>query len=342
MRYRNILKGEQKVDILFSNIKHLFFQPCDNELIVLIHFHLKHPIMIGKKKTQDVQVYREASDTIVDETVTSRGGRGPMKRRPTYGDEDEIMQEQEERRHRAALNQEFKAFCEKLASADTSLNVDIPIRQLGFPGVPFRQNVLCQPTRDCLVHLSDPPFLVVPLADVEVASLERVLFSLKNFDLIFIMKDKSLPPQHIDSIPMNYLEPIKEWLDSSDVYYMTSNINFNWPNVLKTIREDPQGFYEMGGWNVIQANPDAPPSDASSDSEDGDSVYEDNEEDDDAYESDDSDEDSNESTFDSDEEEDDDYSDASEDEDSDAMDWDELEEKTKKDEIRERQQSRKK
>lgn len=37
-------------DILFSNIKHLFFQPCDNELLVIMHVHLKAPIMIGKKK----------------------------------------------------------------------------------------------------------------------------------------------------------------------------------------------------------------------------------------------------------------------------------------------------
>jgi nucleosome binding factor SPN SPT16 subunit len=37
-------------DILFSNIKHLFFQPCDHELIVLVHLHLRAPIMIGKKK----------------------------------------------------------------------------------------------------------------------------------------------------------------------------------------------------------------------------------------------------------------------------------------------------
>ena len=38
------------IDILFSNVKHLFFQPCDHELIVIVHLHLKAPIMIGKKK----------------------------------------------------------------------------------------------------------------------------------------------------------------------------------------------------------------------------------------------------------------------------------------------------
>ena len=47
-------KGE-KVDICFSNIKHCFFQECaSDELIVLLHFHLHTPIMLGSKKSQDV------------------------------------------------------------------------------------------------------------------------------------------------------------------------------------------------------------------------------------------------------------------------------------------------
>lgn len=29
------------IDINYSNIKHALFQPCENELLVLIHFHLK-------------------------------------------------------------------------------------------------------------------------------------------------------------------------------------------------------------------------------------------------------------------------------------------------------------
>ena len=30
-----------KVDILYNNLKHAFFQPCDGEMIILLHFHLK-------------------------------------------------------------------------------------------------------------------------------------------------------------------------------------------------------------------------------------------------------------------------------------------------------------
>lgn len=53
LRYSST-KG-QKVDICFSNIKHCFYQPCAaDEIIVIIHFHLYRPILLGNKRTQDV------------------------------------------------------------------------------------------------------------------------------------------------------------------------------------------------------------------------------------------------------------------------------------------------
>ena len=56
-RYTSV-RGD-KVDILYNNIKHSLFQPCDGEMLILLHFHLKNPIMFGKKKQQDVQFYTE-------------------------------------------------------------------------------------------------------------------------------------------------------------------------------------------------------------------------------------------------------------------------------------------
>ena len=46
------------------NIKHAFYQPAENEMIALVHFHLINPIMVGKKKTNDVQFYTEVMDTV--------------------------------------------------------------------------------------------------------------------------------------------------------------------------------------------------------------------------------------------------------------------------------------
>jgi nucleosome binding factor SPN SPT16 subunit len=92
------------------------------------------------------------------------------------------------------------------------LSPDIPFRELSFKGVPFRTNVRLQPTTDCLVHLTDPPFLVVTLSDIEIASLERVQFSLKQFDLVLIFKDFTWPPLHINSIQTAQLDDVKSWL----------------------------------------------------------------------------------------------------------------------------------
>lgn len=115
IRWSSHARSDHKVDILYSNIKHFFFQPCDHELIVLCHAHLKSPIMVGKKKTKDITFVREVSEASFDET-------GNKKRRRRY-DEDEIEDEQEELRHRARLNKEFKAFADKVADAVSWANL---------------------------------------------------------------------------------------------------------------------------------------------------------------------------------------------------------------------------
>lgn len=91
--------------------------------------------------------------------------------------------------------------------------MDIPFRELSFEGVPFRTNVRLQPTTECLVYLSDPPFLVVTLSDIEISSLERVQFGLKQFDMVLVFKDFTKAPLHINSIPSQQLDDVKNWLE---------------------------------------------------------------------------------------------------------------------------------
>ncbi|KAG8825408.1 FACT complex subunit spt16 [Serendipita sp. 401] len=262
LRYTSM--ANQRVDVLFSNIKHLFFQPCDNELVVIIHCHLRSPIMIGKKKTKDVQFYREATDMQFDET-------GNRKRKHRYGDEDEIEMEQAERKRRTQLNKEFKAFAEKISEAATDSNgepleLDIPYTELAFEGVPFRTNVKLAPTMDCLVYLTDPPFLVATLAEIEIASLERVQFGLKHFDLVFVFHDLTRQPLSINSIPSSQLNNVMEWLNDVDVPVAESQINLNWGPIMKTINDDPAEFFAGGGWGFLTI-PGAPAGGDSSASE---------------------------------------------------------------------------
>lgn len=205
LRYIQLGKSDSSLDIMFDNIKHLYFQSCRHEMVVLIHLNLVSPILIGKKKVTDVQFYREALDSLVDET----SGR---RKKLRLGDEDEIMQEAEERKRRKEADAEFKLFAQKISEVSKVLLVEEPFRELGFTGVPHRQTVLLQPTAESLVFLSEPPFLVVTLSEIEIVYFERIVFGLRNFDMVFVNKDHSIPPVHVTSIPVSSLEPVKKWL----------------------------------------------------------------------------------------------------------------------------------
>ncbi|KAK4934442.1 FACT complex subunit spt16, partial [Elasticomyces elasticus] len=243
LRYVSPMRNDN-VDIVFSNVKHLFFQPCVGELIVIIHVHLKNPILVGKRKTKDVQFYREATDMAFDET-------GNRRRKHKYGDEEEFEQEQEERRRRAELDKQFKSFAEKISDAgrDWTINVDIPFRELSFNGVPHRSNVLMAPATEALVQLTEPPFTVVTLEEIEIAHLERIQFGLKNFDMVFVYKDYTRTPIHVNTIPTDQLERVKEWLDSVDIAYTEGPLNLNWGMIMKTVIQDPHAFFKDGGWS---------------------------------------------------------------------------------------------
>ncbi|POW03010.1 hypothetical protein PSHT_11849 [Puccinia striiformis] len=236
IRYQSTLRADHRIDILFNNIKHIFFQPCDAELIVILHIHFKSPIFIGKKKTKDIQFFREASEATFDETE---------------------------------LNKHFKTFADKIADAsDGRLEVDMPFRELGFQGVPFRSSVLLQPTTECLVHLVEPPFLVITLTEVEVVHLERIQYGLKNFDLVFVFKDFTKPVIHINTIPSGQIENVKEWVDSCDIPFSEGPVNLNWAAIMKTVTDDPYEFFKEGGWSFLNSQDDEEDEDGNSDDED--------------------------------------------------------------------------
>lgn len=216
LRYVQLGKSDSSLDIMFDNVKHLYFQSCKHEMVVLIHLNLVNPILVGKKKVSDVQFYREALDSLVDET----SGR---RKKLRLGDEDEIMQEAEERKRRKEADAEFKSFAQMISEVSKVLLVEEPFRELGFTGVPHRQTVLLQPTAESLVYLSEPPFFVVTLSEIEIVYFERIVFGLRNFDMVFVNKDHSITPVHITSIPVSSLEPIKKWLKYSSVPRHTHN-----------------------------------------------------------------------------------------------------------------------
>ena len=51
LRFRS-LKSEL-IDIMYDNIAHCIYQPCKQELSVILHFNLRNAIMIGRKKVSE-------------------------------------------------------------------------------------------------------------------------------------------------------------------------------------------------------------------------------------------------------------------------------------------------
>ncbi|XP_037483204.1 FACT complex subunit SPT16-like [Triticum dicoccoides] len=241
-------RADERVDIMYGNIKHAFFQPAEKEMITLLHFHLHNHIMVGNKKTKDVQFYVEVMDVV--QTV---GGS-----RRSALDPDEIEEEQRERDRKNRINMEFQNYINKVNDhwsqpqfKGLDLEFDIPLRELGFHGVPYKASAFIIPTSTCLVELIETPFLVVTLGEIEIVNLERVGFGTKNFDMAIVFKDFKKDVLRIDSIPSTSLDAIKEWLDTTDLKYYESRLNLNWRPILKTIIDDPQKFVDDGGWEFL-------------------------------------------------------------------------------------------
>ncbi|XP_053625747.1 FACT complex subunit spt16 isoform X1 [Plodia interpunctella] len=253
-----------KVDILYNNIKNAIFQPCDGEMIILLHFHLKHAIMFGKKKHVDVQLYTE-----VGEITTDLGKHQHMH------DRDDLAAEQSERELRHKLKLAFKSFCERVETiTKQEVEFDTPFRELGFPGAPFRSTVLLQPTSGALVNLTEWPPFVIALEDVELVHFERVQFHLKNFDMVFVFKDYAKKVAMVNAVPMNMLDHVKEWLNSCDIRYSEGIQSLNWTKVMKTITDDIEGFFDNGGWSFLDPESDVENAEQEDESEEEDDAYE--------------------------------------------------------------------
>lgn len=164
--------------------------------------------------------------------------------------------------------------------------------------------------------------MVITLDDIEIAHLERVQFGLKNFDMVFVFKDFHRAPYHINTIPVESLENVKEWLDSVNIPFSEGPLNLNWPTIMKTVTADPHAFFADGGWSFLSNE---------SDEEDAEESEEES-----AFEMSDSELAASEESSEDDSEFDDDASaDASEDasgsdDESGGDDWDELEKKAKR------------
>ena len=238
--FRYTSMNGDKVDILFSNIKIAIFQPCDKEMIIALHFHLKNALMIGKKKHFDLQFFTEVGE------ITTDLGKSFTR------DRDDVYEEQQERVLRHKLKSAFKSFIDRVEQATKSqVEFEVPFRELGFFGVPHRSTCFLQPTSSALCNVVEWPTFVVVLEEVELVHFERVQFTLKHFDMVFIFKDYFKKPAMISSIPMASIDAIKDWLNSVDIKYTEGLQSLNWTKIMKTITDNPEAFFADGGWEFL-------------------------------------------------------------------------------------------
>lgn len=243
-------------EITYSNIRNAIFQEADQEIIVCIHLHLKNDIMVGKRKTKDVQFYTEVMESAV---------RLNDKRRRHF-DQDELEEEQREREMRNRTNKLFLKFTKEVEDR-YGVEFDIPYRSLAFTGAPRSSTVTLLPTVNCIIDVIDWPPFILNLEDVEIAHFERVNLQLRNFDLVFVFKNFQDDPNNaskpikdmwirISAIDIDDLNGIKKYLNEQDIKYYEGPMSLQWNNVLKNVRMDLEGFYGDGGWRFLSVDDD--------------------------------------------------------------------------------------
>ena len=257
-------KGEI-IDVMYGNIKHAFFQPCEKDTMVLIHFHLKDYILIGKKKQKDIQFYTE----VIDASLNLDN-----QRRSAY-DPDELDDEQREREMRRKLNKTFLEFCKKVEKVakhyEFNLNYDIPYHDLGFRGTCHREMVYVMPTVSCLVNLTEMPFFVADISEVDHVHFERVTFATKSFDMIIIFKNYET--KAITAIEIKYLDQIQDWLSDVQITFTAGPDSFQWKAVMDTAKEDDRFYFDTDadgtpkavGWLMLVEGTQEDAGDSSSD-----------------------------------------------------------------------------
>jgi len=287
----------ENVDIIFTNIKHLIFQKCDKgSHVVMIHIHLKHQILLNKKKCTDISFYTEAIEASTALT----------KNRRNMYDPDEMDEEQRERKMRRLLNKNLLKFCKTVhnhveGKAGVTFDIEQPYADLCFFGTAHREMVRLQPTVDSLINVTESPPFVVTLADIEHVHFEGVLANKKNFDMAIIMNDKTTF-HTIRAIPMGQLGTVREWLTDIGQTCTHGSNSMKWANILESVRAideelfwadvDEDGTKKDVGWEFLNVEARRDSGDEPSEEESAFEVDEDDEESEDDYDESDFDEES--------------------------------------------------
>ncbi|CAJ0956558.1 unnamed protein product, partial [Mesorhabditis belari] len=213
------LRGDE-IDVLYNNIRHAFFQPCDNEMIILLHFHLKNPVLWGKKIYGDIQFFTE-----VEEITTNLG------KYPHIQDRDAVASEQMKRE---MLNQTFQAFCDEVLKPTSSCLVNLTespvfvVRLDDVERVHFERVSIQLKNFDLVFIFKDYHRKTQMIQQIPKASLDIVKEWLNSCDLKYTEGIQSLnwpkimktivddPVEFFETGGWSFLDPFSDDEDESD------------------------------------------------------------------------------------------------------------------------------
>lgn len=107
--------------------------------------------MVGKKKSEDVQFYAEVGGIAEDVERYRRGDDD--------SDDEELIRAARKKLEKELM--EFAKACEEYSK--DAFEWEVPIKDLGFTGTPYKATSLLVPTAHCLINLTEQPFFVLNL-----------------------------------------------------------------------------------------------------------------------------------------------------------------------------------
>ena len=82
-----------------------------------------------------------------------------------------------------------------------------------------------------MIAISEFPFFVTDIKEIEAVHFERVTFGIKNFDMAIIYKDYHTF-KRINSIPRESIDQIKSYLNEVGIIFSEGVVPIAWNTVL--------------------------------------------------------------------------------------------------------------
>lgn len=223
------------IEILYSNVKFFIYAPAIKSISTIFHVTLKQPILVGKKKTDQISFYAD----VLEASESVEGTRRSY--------EEELAMEERERQRVETTNKEFAIFSREVG-LKAGRPVESPIMSFQLEGVTYRELTPISASNRVLWAVNCTPPFTMGVNEMELMAIERLTDRGINFDVTFVPKNYKQTVA-ITTVPRSCLDTLKDWALQAGLYYVESNVNLMWPALLKRIRDDPEWEpYGPGGW----------------------------------------------------------------------------------------------